>query len=326
MYHHHHHNCPNRNKELWVVTVVSNPIRWRSRYDRFRLFKEAMDAAGVNLFVVELALGDRPFEITEACNPNHLQLRSLEELWQKETMINLAIERLPAGWKYVAWLDADVEFMRHDWPEEIIEQLQHYKVIQLFKNMIDLGPDGEVFQTHEGFVSSWLGGKPLPGFAWRDGKQIRTGYNSFPNWHPGYAWAATREAINALGGLMDFAILGSADHHMAWALLGKVFEYAPDTMSAGYRRALEVWQDRALKHVKMDIGFMPGTMFHHWHGRKKDRRYVERWDVLLKHGYDPDFDIKDDWQGLKQLSALGERMNNDIRRYFRQRSEDSVEL
>jgi hypothetical protein len=89
---------------------------------------------------------------------------------------------------------------------------------------------------------------------------------------------------------------------------------------------LLTWQDRANTHIRQNIGYMPGTIYHHWHGRKKDRRYVERWQILLKHGYDPDQDLQRDWQGLYRLSDKGLRMRADLREYFHIRNEDSTEL
>ena len=181
MHHHRHTKMPEAEK-LWVIAVISNPARYRSRYDLFQKFKLACDVAGANLIIVEGALGDRPFEITDPNSVNHVQLRTDDEIWHKENMINLGVQRLPKDWKYVAWIDADIEFMRHDWVEEIVHQLQHYQIIQLFQNAVDLGPMGEVIKTHEGFMYSYINNKPLPS------KE----YN-YPHWHPGYGWAARRE-------------------------------------------------------------------------------------------------------------------------------------
>ena len=89
--------------KLHVIEVISNPVRFKSRYALFEKFKAHMATQPlVEFHVVELAQGRRPFEITEECNPKHLQLRSYEELWFKENMINLGISRLPADWNSVA--------------------------------------------------------------------------------------------------------------------------------------------------------------------------------------------------------------------------------
>jgi hypothetical protein len=313
---HNHQSTPDLD-HFWVVAVISNPVRYRSRYELFKQFKAHMDRAGVNLMIVEVALGNRTFEVTEAGNPHHLQLRTHDELWHKENMINLGIQRLPADWKYVAWVDADIEFVRPDWARETVEQLQHYHVVQMFQTAIDLGPQGEAFQTHQGFMFNYHSGLPL---------KHGGGYYNYPHWHPGYCWAARREAIDALGGLYDTAILGAGDHHMAWALLGKGTEFLPPGISDGYRESLAIWEKRAMRVIDRNVGYVPGTILHHWHGKKRDRRYRERWGILKQHNFDPEFDLKRDWQGLLQFSDEGGRLRNDIRAYFRSRNEDSIDL
>ena len=301
-----------RTDELWVVAVISNPVRYKSRYALYKEFETRVLAAGANLMTVELALGGRDFEVTQDGHHRHLQLRARDELWHKENLINLGVQNLPESWRYVAWIDADVQFVRPDWPAEIVHQLQHYKVIQCFQDALDLGPTGEVVQQHRGFAWSYATGRP-------EGK-------GYYHWHPGYAWAMRRQTWDDLGGLIDGAVLGAADHHMAWALLDRVIERSPPQITPGYKRMLETWQDRARVHVRGDLGYMPGTILHSWHGKKRDRRYGERWQILHDHKFDPDFDLQRDWQGVLQLSHAGERMRNSLRGYFRARHEDSIDL
>ena len=306
---------PHRHKKktLHVICVVSNPVRFKSRYKLFHKFNQfASKACNVKLHVVEQAFGHRPFEITQGKNPNHLQLRSFDEIWHKENMINLAIARLPHDWEYVAWVDADVAFLRNDWAFETIEQLQHYMVVQMFDSAIDLGPNGESLTLHKGFM-----------WAYRQGRQIKTGYN---NYHPGFAWAARREAIDFLGGLIDKAILGSGDHHMARCLVGTGLAAVHKDMHPNYKDMIAAWEHRALRHIRLDVGYVPGTLVHSWHGKKKDRRYADRWNILIKHGYDPYRDIKRDWQGLYTLEDERIELRDDIRNYFRARCEDSIDL
>lgn len=40
-------------------------------------------------------------------------------LWQKERLLNLAIDSLPADVDAVAWLDADLIWFNHGWVEEL---------------------------------------------------------------------------------------------------------------------------------------------------------------------------------------------------------------
>lgn len=49
-------------KKLCVVTCISNPVRFASRYKLYQRFASEMAAAGANLLTVEAAFGDRPHE------------------------------------------------------------------------------------------------------------------------------------------------------------------------------------------------------------------------------------------------------------------------
>ena len=103
---------------LAVITVIFNPVKYKSRYERYHKFDEHMSRCGVTLLTVEcifdcseqLGLPRQKFEVTRHDDNRHLQLRTPSVLWLKENLINLAIRRLPDSIEYVAWLDADIEF------------------------------------------------------------------------------------------------------------------------------------------------------------------------------------------------------------------------
>lgn len=302
----------NEKTKLYVVSPIINPCRYRSRYKLYQDYEKMVADSGAELYTVEVAFGNRPFAITNSSNSKHLQLRTNSEVWHKENMINLAIQRLPADWEYVAWIDADVSFSRPDWVNETLNQLQHYHVVQMFAAAMDMGPNFEIMQKHTGFAYSYL--------------QNIKGNSEYSNWHPGFAWAARKSAINDLGGLIDCAILGAADRHMAFGLIGRIEKTIHSKLNNGYAQELMLWQERAEKYIKRNIGYVPGTLLHSWHGKKRDRRYRERWDILIKNNYDPDLDLKQDWQGLHVLSDRNIKLRDDIRAYFRSRNEDSIDI
>lgn len=310
--------------DLHVVAVINNPVRFKSRQALFEKFTVQMQKAGVHLVTVEAAFGARPHAATKDDNPDHVQLVQSEELWLKENLINLGVQRLPRNWKYMAWIDGDVAFLRDDWAAETIHQLQHYAVVQMFQNAVDTGPTGEALQTVNGFGYSFATG--MPEFTVQSDFYYGVGDSKGKFWHPGYAWAINREAYDDLGGLIDFAILGAGDHHMALSLIGKGHKAVPKGLHPNYLKKVLVWQDRANRHIRQDLGYVPGTLVHGWHGNKVDRRYWGRWDILKEHQYDPETDIKYDSQGLITFSDQGIRMRNPIRHYHRARNEDSVDL
>lgn len=303
---------------LHVVTVISNPCRYKSRY---RLYKEfaayVSNSPGTILHTVEASFGQRPHEITSQFQAGHIQVNTSHELWHKENLINIGISRLPADWQYVAWVDADVAFARHDWAAETVHQLQHFPIVQLFSQVQDLAPDHTSLNNRPGFAYGFAHGLPLHGKTYAK------------SWHPGFAWAARREFINEVGGLIDWAILGAGDYHMACSFIGEVSRSMPDGLSPAYKASLLRWQERAEKYGKHNLGYVPGLLLHHWHGKKADRKYQDRWQILVRNQYDPNTDIKRDSQGLWQLvieSERQEKLRDEIRLYFRGRNEDSIDV
>ena len=295
---------------LYVIAVVSNPARFSRRYQLFNEFCERLSKEeNLIVFSVELQQGSRPFQT----NAN-LKLRTNDELWFKENLINIAASHLPEDWEYMAWIDTDLEFQNKNWVRETIEQLQTYKIVQLFSHAIDLGCKGETLQVHIGFCYQYVNGE-----TWKAPKYGGT-------WHPGYAWAIRRETYDKLGGLMDFPILGSADHHMSLAFIGLVDRYINSKLNSNYKLLCKIFQERCDRFLEKNIGFVHGTILHNFHGNKADRRYQDRWNILTNNDFDPLRDIIKNSKGLWQLEGSKNKLRDEIIMYFRQRNEDSVDM
>jgi hypothetical protein len=329
------HPFPDR---LHVITVVEDPLRWRSRYWNYWQFENMVAKSGAYLYTVEIAFGDRCFEVTQENNPRHLQLRSTHELLHKENAINLGVEKLfPKNWKKMAWIDADVNFTRPDWAQETLQLLEHYKVLQLFSHSVDLGPNYEPLNLNQGFVLHELDPSLNPadqhpgGYGYYGG--MKKG-KKFKLWHPGLAWAWTRDAYDAVGGLMDWVMGGSADYYMARALFNliatekeKVKDLNLFKFTKGYRDPCFEWQHRAERFIRRNVGVLPGTILHSWHGPKDKRQYISRAKMLQTLRFNPAHHLKRDSQGLYQLHDDGStnfiQIRDGLRHLSRLRDEDS---
>lgn len=308
------------NQTLYVATTVFNSARYRSRWKHYQDFAAYVNRHhGVELYTVEIAFGDREFSVTEANNPKHLQLRTGAEIWHKERSLNLLVQRLPRDWQKVAVIDADVQSLRPDWFDETKHELERFDVVQMWSKAYDLNPQGEFIQEHKSFASCYNSNMPLneaPKYYYRDGHVVY--------WHPGYAWAWRRDAWETTGGLLDSAILGSADFHMAHALVGNVEATFQKGLHSEYKRYIMEWQERALE-LKKNIGFVPGGIHHAWHGAKVARRYKSRSNILENNKFHPRRDLTLDWQGLYRLSHKAPiALRDEARKYFMERNEDSV--
>ena len=313
--------------DFYVIAVMTNPERYKTRPRLFSEFQARMEKYGAKLFVVEGAFGDREFEVTNPFESRHIQVRTDSELWLKENLINIGISRLPSNWKYVAWIDGDIDFVRPDWMEETVHELQHHPVVQLFEDAVDLGPNHEIMTTTKGFAYCYKNGVSHANIVSKDGKTEDKYYyygGKGLYWHPGYAWAATREAINTMGGLFDHGILGAGDHHMACSLIGEGERSIPAGVHPNYKHVVLAWQERALRLHK-NIGYVKGTIYHYWHGKKRDRKYKDRWAILIDNKVDPTKDVHKDWQGVWSLYPGHEDLRNQLRDYFQSRNEDSID-
>ncbi len=313
--------------QLFVITPVFNPRRYMSRYRLYRNFAKHMADSGVQLLTVEIAFGDRAFEVTDATNPWNLQLRTQTEMWHKERSINLGIQRLLQMYpfaKYIAWIDADVTFTRPDWAQETLHMLQHHPVIQLFGTTSFLDPNGHVIWTCNSCFREFSEKGYLQGAS-----TLAVEYDT--GGHPGLAWAATRSALDHLGNLIDFCIAGSGDSHMANALkgawdrgVGVDSRRNLDGFSAGFRSRLEGWGHQAAQFGG-NIGYVPGNIVHHWHGKSDKRGYKPRMDILQKWQFDPARDLTFDAQGLYRFTGTKPGMEAELKRTMISRNEDSID-
>lgn len=313
---------------LDVVCVISNSVMYESRYKLFAEFQEYWSKQPhTRLWVVELALGDRPFEVTDPGNPYHLRLTSKHELWHKETLIRLGVQqiaRVHPDWVKVAWIDGDVQFVDRHVVQSTLQQLEVYPIVQMYSHAQDLGPKSQP-------VPDEYGNLVFESFALKHQNRVlqeqvhgRDPYAELG--HCGYAWACTREAWQALGGLLDICIVGSADWEMAMGLVGRIHQAHPRGISENYTRIIHEWGHNAWHQFKGDLGVVDGMVHHYWHGNKRERAYISRWDILLNSKFDPLTDVRRDENGLWALTGNKPHLRDGIRKFFRQRNEDSVSL
>lgn len=298
---------------LHVIFPYFSPRGYKSHMLNGARFIRHMLDSGVRVHVAECTYGDAPAVFSGIPQITHHHFQAKTVIWEKEALINAAIGRLPRDWKFVAWIDGDVEFVNRDWASQTVHALQHHDFVQPWEHCYDLGPHLEHLELHHSFCRQWI-------------KEPYTcdklGASTYRFAHPGYAWAATRGALEATGGLIETAPLGSADHHMALAMIGKAHISIPDGVTDGYRRPIMDWQARATHHVGGNIGYVGGTIRHHFHGAKAGRGYLSRWDIITKHGFDPATDLKRNTSGIIELAGNKPGLRRDVMAYFSSRDED----
>jgi len=303
---------------LYVVAAIDNPEMYASRYAHYRAFAKHIEDSGAILYTVELAVGDRHFEVTEPDNPRHIQLRCNTVLWRKENLQNIGVGRLPHGWKYVMLSDADFTFTRPDWVQATIQALQRYAAVQPFSTYSCLRSDHTVESVNTGFVHAWLAGGRMVG-----SQGVAGG--------TGGAWAYTRNAWDTLNGMLETPILGSADWYMTYALAGALDRHTYDKNTTeelercapAYIESVNEWCDRA-QTLDSRIGRVQCHAIHYWHGPYKARGYDWRWKILATHAFDPRTDLIRRPTGVLELAGNKPAMRDEIADYFASRNEDAL--
>jgi len=301
-----HNNDPIEEK-LNVILVISNPCLYARRYILLKEFVKRIEEEeeNVNLYIVEMVYGNQKFIVT-GNNKRHLQVKCDVPLWHKENMINMAVKMLPSDYKAFAWIDADIDFESSSWAIDTLKILNGYKdVVQIFSHCVDMDKDDSTLRVFNSFGYNFCKKKKCVG-------------KGLDYWHPGYAWAMTRKAYEKVG-IADKAILGSGDNIMALSFINKCQNIMNPKYSMAYNEYMMNYQKKA---KSLRLGYVPGVIHHHYHGTKQNRKYNERWQLLIKYQYNPNIDVYYSKGILKPTETFSNEFKEDIMDYFRQRKED----
>ena len=308
---------------LHIVTCVSNPLRWNSRIGLARAaIADWLKSSNVHVTLVECSHGDRSPELSDLQSDRvtHVAVRATTAVWQKESLLNIGVSRLPESARKIAFLDADIRFRRPHWATETLATLDLFPVIQPWDTAYDLGPHDEHIQTHTSFCKLYCEGKPVT----PDGPKFwKFNGGPYEYAHSGYGWAFVRTVLDKIGGLFEMGGMGSGDHHQAHGLIGTAKWSLPGGTSPAYQQVVYTWQDRALAAVNKKIGFVHGTIEHMWHGPKVARGYQSRWDMFVKHQFNPYTDLKKNTHGVIEWAGNKPELEREWYNYMKNRIEDS---
>lgn len=323
---------------LHLVIPYSNPFRWQSRRRHVNDCIRHLGACpNVRLYLVELAYGDRPFEVTEEGDPQAIQLRTDSEMFAKENLINIGVQNFPPSWKYGGYSDGDFHFTRYDWALEAIHMLQHHDFVQLFSNYANLTPatatsdtGHRVYRTNSSFAWNYLHQEEFRALKQQQQKtdpyygQLipqETFPFGFPPGAPGGAWSWRKSAFSQVQGMLDTCVMGSADWWMAFGLIGQPSMLRGDETIRSYNDDIRNWQKRA-QSLTANIGCVDNFATHFYHGATSNRAYGTREGILVDHKFDPRYDITRDWQGVYRWTGNKPRLRDAVRKIFINRHED----
>ena len=306
--------------DLWAITSYFNPTGSRRRRFNYEVFRQRLN---VPLVTVELA-SDQPFELGPGDADILLQLRSPSVMWQKERLLNIALQHVPRRVSDIAWLDCDVALANDSWAEEATAQLRYTVLVQPFDHVVSLRADAAEDVTIDRpnaepigptFVSRFQNNR-MPDDA------LRATGPSRSRLLLGFAWVARRSLVESYG-FYDALIVGGGDRAMAMAAYG----FFDDAITAlGLHGASKShylqWAEPFNAAVAGSVGAIHGDLCHLWHGKQEDRKYLERHAPLQALGFDPYTDIALAESGAWTWATDKPELHAYVRSYFHSRRED----
>jgi hypothetical protein len=93
--------------------------------------------------------------------------------------------------------------------------------------------------------------------------------------HVGFAWGARRDVLSRCL-LYDKALVGSGDHIMAHAAAGQMNHPCIEKVFKDDIEDIRRWSARFATATKTYVGYVPGDLYHIWHGDVEKRQYLKR--------------------------------------------------
>ena len=281
-----------------LITCHFNPCGYQKPVENYYRFRDAINRP---MTVVELSFDGRFIESDSIRIHGDLEKNCL---WQKERLLNIALDSLPDKFDKVAWLDADFIFLNPDWYEQAEAALEKYDAVQLAGTLHHL--------DHQGRIET-----SIHSYGW---KHInRPGDGGY--YHPGGCWAARREHLKA--GFYDKDILGGSDSAQLWAWCND--NSVENIFHRGKAFDEEQYFDWVSKQTVSQIGYVEGDACHLYHGTIEDRNYNGKYNVLDVGNFDFDdvlINESEIWEWAPTDDPQKIAMQNAMRKYFFRRNED----
>jgi hypothetical protein len=274
---------------FYAITSYFNPFHNADRIRNYKIFRQNLK---LPLVTVEWA-PDGIFELTNDDADEIIQISGGDIIWQKERLLNIALESIPSTCEYLAWLDSDIIFSDPNWHERAIVLLEKYDFIQLFNKLnylTKLASESFSFDQlklqpyHASNISILEALEPNPNLYLT--KEFNDASAFMGNGNPGMAFAAKFEVIKAHQ-FYDKNIVGGGDTILIASILNKLADiFTCRPFSPMHRSDIQNYGDKVSKE-KYKATYLHETIYHLWHGELLKRQYASRYNILIKHNYDP---------------------------------------
>ncbi len=298
---------------LWAITCLFNPAGFRVRTTNYHIFRKAFP---LPLLTIELAF-DGNFVLNPSDADVIVQIEGGDRMWQKERLLNLALQSLPKNCSRVIWVDADIVVPDPQlWIDGIESGLEHYSVVQAFSAVKMRDSKGNTMLKNPSTMAS-LRRSSDPNAVYQATLDRSTGAPC-----SGHVWAARREVLSTRG-FYDGCIIGGGDSAFICAALGD-FDRVIHLHGMGDRQKHRYlnWAQELYTGITDGVGYVDHEIDHLWHGTIGNRRGAERHAKLNEIGFDPYVDICLNHNQIWEWATPKPELHNYVRNYFHSRQED----
>ena len=140
---------------------------------------------------------------------------------------------------------------------------------------------------------------------------------------PGSAWAARRELWRH-GGLYALPLMGGGDTAFIYTLFNQLTD-EKILQSMGLKEGVNFkpfkkWRKMIYPYVNENVGFVPGTIIHEWHGDMVKRNYATRYELMEQIDFYKS--VRLDRNGLVKIINVDDSFYKKMKKYFQDRLED----
>lgn len=296
-----------KSNEFWAISALFHPRDNPYRFANFSRFAQSLNRQGVPLLTIQCLGPTESSDLTECADV--ITVRCAHRLWQKERLLNIALEKLPQDCRYVAWLDADVLFEDSAWITKSSEALTSCQVVQPYSEVVHLNRGQIAIDTTTPAAarsfSSLIAAQP---------QLVRASFEQ--HGHTGFAWVARRSFLDEVR-LYDRAIVGGGDHLMAHAFSGSADAACVSRLvgiDTPLRRDFAKWAERIRLSAGVERPAVRGRLVHQWHGTLEARKYSARNRDLALLGFDPTSELRRNrdgcWEWANPLTAPAHLVEN----------------
>jgi hypothetical protein len=290
-------------QHFWAVTSYYNPFGGNLRLLNYHNFRNNLS---IPLITVEWSPKGK-FDLKENDADILVQISGGDILWQKERLLNIALNHLPASCQFTAWLDCDVLFDDPNWHIAAEKLLGKVDVIQLFEEVINLK------YSHVDALDVSIA-RQLP-----YDNSVFSGLHAYANKfslddlvfksNPGLAYAARTKWLKNTG-LYDAAIVGGGDSIFFYSILNKPEVILSWGFTQEQKNHFKAWFN-CIKY-QPSLSFLPLKIYHMFHGDSRHRRYSDRHMILTEANFDPikhlELTDRDIWKWTKEANELQKKV------------------